>query len=209
MPIPVVVGADINKLTTLHVPTNVLRRSTFFQKMLDSGFSEASDQKINLPEDDPKAVKKYLYWLSTDIFRYDEDEDKDIVTTWKFADKTGDERYINYIMDCVITAFRVNNRFATTPQVASVYEAGLGKTNLAKFFLKSAVDELLRMPENWLVKTGIEHIHLFGDGLAEMMEDLLKEIVAYKLAVFGTNPLTRPKCDFHSHSQGERCKGGQ
>jgi hypothetical protein len=70
MPIPVAVGADINKLTTLIRPHKcALRRSTFSQEMLDSDFSEASDQRINLPDDDPKAVKKHLYWLSTDIFR--------------------------------------------------------------------------------------------------------------------------------------------
>lgn len=204
--ITIQIGKDESQ-QSLNVHKDALLRSRFFSAFLTSDFIEAREKKITPPEDQIEGVRCYLSWRYTRAIKYDKAEDECSHRIWKFADKVCDEAYRNEMIDCMITYYQGNNLFMQAEELVTLYQNGLSHCAAAKFGIKVNVHVMLSALEIWKKKSTLFKAGQgFGDGLHELMEDFMTEMMAYH----GTPKVLRdPRkfkgCNFHEYKDRTPC----
>ena len=205
---PVVIGQG-ETVQTLHVHKDALLKSRFFQAFLTTGFAEAQLKTISLPDDDVEAVKSYISWLYTKVFTYTKAHDTNPthLRLWRFADKVCDEAYRNDLIDSMIKYYDRDRLFANMHRIRSLYENGLGKSQVAKFSLATNVWVAVKFPDNWKrASTFSEMAQDPGEGFNELMVNFVNSTVIPQV---DREKLVDPRklkgCHFHEHKDGSPC----
>ena len=198
---------EANSIQSLQVHKDILLKSKFFRAFLIGNFVESQSKQIVLPEDDFRAVRECVNWLYTGSTTYTKARDGYGEELWCFADKVCDEAYRNDIMDSCIDYYDQNDLRVHPGRLRIFYKKGLGQSAMAKFCLKTNVDEMLSNPTNWKSQTSLlETVRSFGEDLDELVIDLINEIVLYQENRHGErNPRKLKGCDFHEHKDGSPC----
>ena len=204
-PIPICVGHD-DAAEIIYAHKEVLLKSRYFRALLDSGFAEAQEKKIYLPEDDADSVKSFITWLYTGSIKWDFKK-TDFTRPCSFADKVCEEAYGNDLMDAVVSYYVEAGNWVDFDLVIDVYRAGLRHTAIARFGIKSCVWSILRNSKKWAEETTVfRMIENADEATSEMLTDFLKELAASQLASGQVEDPTELKgCQFHSHSEGSPC----
>lgn len=88
----------------------LLRQSPFFDRMLNGTWKEATERRVELPEDDPDVFTIYVSWLywnqiptiPTCESGQDDSEFLHLIQTYIFGDKIQDMAFQNTIVDAII-----------------------------------------------------------------------------------------------------------
>ena len=191
----------------MHVHKNTLLKSRFFRAFLTSNFLEAQEKRIVLPEDDFQAVTLFISWLYTGAVTYGESESDNQMRIWKFADKLCDESYCNDLIDAMIAFYERKNYFMGGDYLVPLYKNGLRNSPAAKFGVVTNILVMMTEPSNSKEKTNLlSKMREFGEGLHELTEDLLNEVLAYQTkAAAQRDPKKFKGCQFHEHKDGSTC----
>ena len=154
-------------------------------------------------------MKTYVSWLYTKVFTYTKAHDTNPthLQLQRFADKVCDEAYRNDLMDSMIKHYDQNHLCASMHRIRSLYENGLGKSQVAKFSLATNVGEAVNFPDNWKKNSNFyEAAKGSGEGFNELMVDFINASV---IPQAGREKLADPRklkgCHFHEHKDGSPC----
>ena len=194
-------------LQTVHVHKAALLKSPFFRAFLTTEFAEAVHQYIVLPEDDFEAVKDYISWLYTGTFTYTAEHSSCMRTFWLFVDKVCDDDYCNDTIDALRASYRSRKLYMCLKSDHFFYNNGMGKTQIAKFGIKSNAYEMIANPEGWKESTTFyEVMKDKSEGLGEIMVDLVDEVMLLQARKGKlVSPAWLEGCQFHEHKDGRPC----
>ena len=171
--------------------------SGFFKACLYSGFAETQMSTVELPEDDPNAVRQFIQWLYTGTFEVTIAMSPS-VRAYSFADKIGAYNFCNDIVDAERADLRAGGLCVCLNAINEVYEYGLEDSGLARLCLESYVWDLMSRhtsnPASWL-----KQLEEVGTSTAEsLLKGILREIVMFRAKPW-EDPATLSGCHFHVH----------
>lgn len=204
--ITVVVGT---RKTAFRVHKDLLcNASKYFQACLNNPqYAEAASGVVDLPEEQPGVVERFIEWLYTQ--RYDGADLPQLDFDYKFATTRLADTYANAIMDATRTYYRTKNIYAALPRVLSTYEMGLSGTEMGSFVRKSYAWGLAVAGVSVLEKEGkntLEAKKQFEGkpSVPEAFFDLIQEMISYNKQSW-KNPSSGSGCQFHIHHDGGTC----
>jgi hypothetical protein len=186
----------------LRVHGQLLRESGagFFRACLEN-FAEAESKTIRQADDDVESVEAFIEWLYG----------KPLVTTLSsptvcayahmllYADKICAEAWYNRCFDSLRQSLLQREQSMSFHSLLCIVDMGLESSALYKFALQSVAWGMMTDPsvlkkEDWPHPDGES-----PERRALILEDLLREIVEYKLEPYA-DPRTWTGCAFHHHT---------
>lgn len=179
--------------------------SKFFKSCLQSGFAEATSSTVNVYEEEPSTVQRFVQWLYTGAFQGPYTS-KELVLVFKYADMIGAEQYCNDIVDAVRMYKRKSNKYPTLHGLARFYEAGLRESTLAQFSRKLLAHRLAQKHSGRQRRALVIEQIRDRDVPSEVKLDLTVELLEY-IDQEWSDPRETVGCCFHTHDVTKPCDG--
>ncbi|MCJ1243470.1 hypothetical protein MMC30_000667 [Trapelia coarctata] len=175
--------------------------SDYFTAALEGAFKEASEQKIEFPEDPPWFFERFHHWLyseqvldggeSLSVLDFDRLE-----TVHVFAESRCISKLQNHAVDLMIRKSAVNNMIPT-PGGSSAYSDFAPSSPLRMLYVDMAV-YYGAFDESWPLE----------DEPKDFLVDLLRGVGGCRNE-FVEKDFWEARCDYHIHADGgPRCSGG-
>ena len=83
---------------------NISKKSKFFAGCLQHVFEEAAAKRIQLPDDEPIAVRTFIGWVYTEKINLNHVPWPKLPSVYAFADKICAEEYCNALLDSALSS---------------------------------------------------------------------------------------------------------
>ena len=186
----------------------------YFQKILNGGFKEATEQVAKLPYDDPAAFGLFLEWLYVGrlppIPPFSVDKWKwshlifERVKLYCFAENIASPKLMDYTMTTLISGYLQNNTLPSFGQIKLAYRNSLSTSRLRKFMSQS-VHYICTSPmcsaEIWSNKEICEFLIGNKEGATDLVESMRESS-----GEVTPDPRCMALCTFHVHPENEECE---
>ncbi|CZR67135.1 uncharacterized protein PAC_17034 [Phialocephala subalpina] len=187
----------------------------YFEKMFKSGFKEATDNKVSMPEDDPKAFDLLMLWVYTGNLPPFEWVLKpptnlgnfDALTLYALADKMCLENVMDLIATSYIEAFRVQGALPRAEYLGSLYTKLPEHTALRKYASYS-LHYILHGPPQTPENVKIWPADKLNDTMAKHPTLTLEYVQLVQKLPHGQavpDPRLLPPRTFHQHAADALC----
>lgn len=175
-------------------------KSQYFQTCLnDPKFIETSSSRVELSEDDPKTVERFIEWLYTG--KYEVNKRKQYLKDYKFATVRLADAYANTIIDTV-RAYDKEERFHQNLKlILDIYREGLGTTYLSEYARKSYVCAFMKDGKELALGKELQEAREYArevPAVVDVFFDLMETMCQYR-RVDWDYPDAWTGCVFHIH----------
>lgn len=198
--------------------------SGFFKSAFNSGFKEATDDKITMPEDDPVAFELFVRYLYTKTLTPDVGglniltppmgpnergrpgpSIQDYLRLYVLASKIIVEELENACVDIVHSFYKIGTRRPDIKDVQYVYENTMPECGMRKLLKEKLALGLFRGKQNNPMTGEWRDILNVTEDLGH---DILVEICSYNWITGGNAPqrTVTAECAFHRHEKSEVCR---
>lgn len=188
--------------TEFKVHENTLRQhSEFFRRALKQEWAEGKEKRVELCEESPSTVRKYVQWLYSQsvayvyTFKTRKKTREDMIRDYIFADQIQDLKFKDAIMNELLL-FLVNSNF-TKRSVNKAFSSLPQQDPLYKLMVQHYAEEI---PSDYLQSDGME-----GWPYASLFL-LAQTLMSKSHSTFGIGSRYRlTTCDYHNHGK-EACE---
>ena len=125
-----------------------------------------------------------------------------LVPVYQFGDKICLEEFCNALVGGYRSFCKKRDGIPGVRQLLGIYETGLGDSQMAKFFLKANVAEMLSTPDRYAEGYEADVINDCAKN-SDLMRDFMNEVL-YQKRPYG-EPVRWKGCQFHDHKDGSSC----